>query len=365
VSNRRVTMRQIAEVAGVSRTTVSFVLNNVPGINISQETRQRILDIAQQLHYVPDTAAQSLASRRAGTVALVLRQSPHQVLSDAFLAPVLRGVSDAVKRYGYHVLVEPLDPVDRSVSYGDLVRSRRADGILLSGPRLDDEELPRIYAEHIPIVMMGQLPGTDIPFVDVDNVRGAWMAVRHLIELGHQRIAIITNAPLAYTSSRDRLAGYRQALDEAGISCDESLIQYGDFTDESGALAMHTLLGLASPPTAVFAASDVVALGALSAIQAARLDVPGDIALVGFDDIPLAQYIDPPLTTIRLPAYGLGWGAGQMLGRLIAERSEVVETQILLETKLIIRESSGAVAAPHQTQPDDLEKEVTTEDQPD
>lgn len=342
MTTRRVTMRQIAEAAGVSRTTVSFVLNNVPGINISAETRQRILDVAQQLHYVPDAGAQNLATRRAGAVALVLRQSPHQVVSDAFLGPVVQGVANAVRRFNYHVLVEPLDPANHDTSYGDLVRSRRADGILLSGPRLDDDELLRIWNEQIPVVIIGQLPGSEIPFVDVDNIRGAWTATRHLLDLGHVRIACITNAPLAYTGSRDRLAGYRQALDEAGIDYDAGLVRLGAFTDESGADAMRELLDLTPPPTAVFVASDVVALGALSVIHAAGLSVPEDIALVGFDDIPLAQYVDPPLTTIRLPAAGLGWGAGQMLMRLLTDPSEELERHVLLETELIIRDSSGA-----------------------
>jgi LacI family transcriptional regulator len=332
-------MRQIAEEAGVSRTTVSFVLNNVPGINISSETRQRILDVARQLNYIPDAGAKSLASRRAGAVALVLRQSPHQMFSDAFLAPVVQGVAAAVRTFGFHVLIEPLDPAGHQ-QYGDLVRSRRADGLLVSGPRLDDAELLRIFEEHIPVVVLGQLPGTGIPFVDVDNIRGAWIAVRHLLDQGHTRIACITNAPLAYTSSRDRLAGYRQALEEADIPFDPSLVRYGEYTDESGAQAMSDLLLLDSRPSAVFVASDVVALGALSAIQAAGLSVPDDIALVGFDDIPLAQYIDPPLTTIRLPAYGLGWGAGQMLTRLLVEPEEVKEKYIFLETELVVRESS-------------------------
>ncbi len=344
MTTRRVTMRQIAEEAGVSRTTVSFVLNNVPGINISPETRQRILEVARQLNYVPDAGAQNLASRRAGAIALVLRQSPHQLWSDAFLAPVVQGVATAVRSFGYHVLIEPLDPAE-SHHYGDLVRSRRADGILLSGPRLDDAELLRIFDERIPVVMMGQLPGTQIPFVDVDNIRGAWTAVRHLLELGHTRIACITNAPLAYTSSRDRLLGYRQALEEADIPYDPSLVRYGAYTDESGAQAMAELLALDPPPTAIFVASDVVALGALSAIQTAGLTVPGDIALIGFDDIPLAPYVDPPLTTIRLPAYSLGWSAGQMLMRLLSEPDDVKEKYILMETELVIRESSGEARA--------------------
>jgi len=343
VTQKRVTMRQIAEAAGVSRTTVSFVLNNVPGIAISPDTRQRILDAARALNYVPDSAAQNLARQRAGAVALVLHQSPHQVVSDAFLAPVVQGISAAVKDHGYHVLVEPLDPLIDKSEYGDLVRSRRADGILLSGPRLDDDELIRVHKAGIPLVLMGQLPDNDVPFVDVDNIHGAQMAVEHLISLGHTRIACITNASLAYTASRDRLAGYRNALEAAGLPYDESLVRTGDYTDESGAAAMRDILKTSDPvPTAVFVASDVVALGALSAIQQASLRIPYDIALVGFDDIPLAQYVDPPLTTIRLPAYGLGWGAGDMLARLIDDPGEVNQRQILLETELVIRHSSGA-----------------------
>jgi LacI family transcriptional regulator len=336
-------MRQIAEEAGVSRTAVSFVLNDVPGITISPETRQRIVEVARQFNYIPDSMAQALASGRVGTIALVLRQSPHQVVSDAFLAPVVQGVAAAVKSVGYHVLIEPLDPADTRITYGDLVRGRRADGILLSGPRLDDGELSRIQEENIPIVMMGQLPGSHIPFVDVDNVHGARVATEHLISLGHRRIACITNAPPAYTASRERLEGYRQALEQAGIAFDESLVRFGDFTDESGAQAMADLLATARPlPTAVFVASDVVALGALNAIQRSGRRVPGDMALVGFDDIPLAGYVDPPLTTLRLPSYGLGWGAGQMLIRLIADRDDVKETQVLLNTELVIRESCGS-----------------------
>jgi DNA-binding LacI/PurR family transcriptional regulator len=343
LSAKRVTMRQIAKAAGISRTTVSFVLNNVPGVNISTETRQRILEVARELNYIPDSAAQSLSRGRAGAIALVLRQSSHQVIGDAFLAPVVQGVAAATKDSGYYVLIEPLDPANTTATYGNLVRSRRADGILLSGPRLDDEELPRVYAENIPVVMMGQLPGTDIPFVDVDNVQGASKAVVHLLELGHRRIACITNASLAYTSSRDRLEGYRLAVEQAGIAYDQSLVRLGDFTDESGARAMNDLLENCKPlPTAVFAASDVVALGALSAIHFAGLRIPEDIALVGFDDIPLAQYVDPPLTTVRLPAYGLGWGAGQMLMRLIADPVEVKETRVFLDTEMIVRESSGS-----------------------
>lgn len=344
---KRVTMRQIAERAGTSRTTVSFVLNDVPGINISPETRQRILEIARQLHYIPDSTAQSLARGTSQTIALVLRQSSHQVISDAFLAPVVQGIATAVKDLGYHVLIEPLDPSHSLHEIGNIVRSRRADGILLSGPRTDDRDLLLgLHRENIPLVLMGQLPGTDLPYVDVDNVHGARLAVSHLTEQGCRRIACITNAPLSYTASRDRLEGYAHVLEAAGIGYDEVLVRYGDFTDESGEAAMRSLLEAPGPPPqAVFVASDVVALGALSALKEAGLRVPQDMALVGFDDIPLAAYIDPPLTTVRLPAYALGWAAGKTLTRLILGPEELKDSRVLLDTELVIRQSSALPAA--------------------
>jgi DNA-binding LacI/PurR family transcriptional regulator len=274
-----------------------------------------------------------------------LLQSPHQVFSDGFLATVLLGLTVAVRDSGYHVLIEPLDPANGPASYGDLVRSRRADGIILSGPRLDDKELLRIYSEGIPVVMMGQLPGNNIPFVDVDNVRGAMAATQHLLALGHRRIACITNAAPEYTASSDRLAGYRQALEEAGVPYDEALVRYGAFTDASGTRAMEDLLASCGPlPTAVFVASDVVALGALNSIRAAGLRVPEDMALIGFDDIPLAEHIHPSLTTIRLPAYDLGWHAGQGLMEMI-ETGQINTTRLLLETELVIRDSTAALSS--------------------
>jgi LacI family transcriptional regulator len=191
---------------------------------------------------------------------------------------------------------------------------------------------------------MGQLPNSGLPFVDVDNVGGALLATQHLITLGHRRIAFISNANAAYTASAQRLAGYQKALTDAGLPCDEALIRYGDFTAASGEAAMSDLLATARPhPTAVFVASDTVAIGALKAIRTAGLLVPGDIALAGFDDVPLSELIDPPLTTVRLPAYGLGWGAADMLIRLI-NHDVIHEPNVLLETELVVRKSSGVTS---------------------
>jgi LacI family transcriptional regulator len=256
----------------------------------------------------------------------------------------LNGLSQVAVAQGYHILIEPIPLEHASDAYTRLIRERHVDGIVLSGPRFDDQDLLRSYAQGEPVILMGQLPNSGLPCVDVDNVGGAATATRHLIGLGHRRIALITNADPAYTASADRLAGYRQALEAAGITYDRSLVQYGDFTPSSGEAAMTKLLQLSPQPTAVFVASDTVALGALQALRYSGRRVPDDIALVGFDDVPLAEFIDPPLTTVRLPAFGLGWGAADLLIRAI-DQEDIRQRSILLETKLVVRKSCGAGSA--------------------
>jgi DNA-binding LacI/PurR family transcriptional regulator len=338
---KRATTRDVAELAGVSRTTVSFVLNEVPGMRISDETRRRVIEAAKQLKYHPDATARRMVTGRTNVIGFVLRQSPDQVFADQFLPQVLNGLTHAASAQDYHVLIEPIPPESEPGAYLRLVHERHVDGIILSGPRFDDEELLRFHAEGWPLVMMGQLPNTDLMFVDIDNVGSAATATRHLIALGHQRIALITNAQQTYTAAMDRLSGYRQALEAAGLVYDETLVEFGEFTPQSGAAAMDQLLQLFPRPTAVFVASDTVAVGALQAIRAKGLRVPTDIALVGFDDVLLSEFVDPPLTTIRLPAYGLGWGAADLLIRAI-NHEEIHQRSVLLESELIIRKSCGA-----------------------
>ncbi len=339
--SKRATAAEVAELAGVSRTTVSFVLNKVPGMRISEETRQRVLEATRQLDYHPDATGRRMATGQTRVIGFVLLQNPTQIFADHFLPQVISGMSQATSAQGYHILIEPIPPEDTTGAYVKLIHERHVDGIALSGPRSDDEELLKIRAEGAQIVLLGQLPSSGIPFVDVDNIGGARLATQHLVDLDHKRIAMITNAPVAYTASADRLTGYRAALQAAGIAYDASLVHFGNFTPESGFQAMSELLSVGSLPTAVFVASDTVALGALQAIRQRGLRVPEDLALVGFDDIPLSAFIDPPLTTVRLPAVGLGWGAANLLIRLI-NNEDVPELEVLLETELVIRASSGA-----------------------
>jgi len=339
----RPTQKQIAKAAGVSRTTVSLVLNDVPGVNISPETRQRVLEATARLNYYPDAAARRLSTGQTHTLALVLHQGPTQTYSDAFLPQMLQGVSQAARQRGYYVLFYPIDPNQDPGSYVELVRGRHVDGLLLSGPRSDDTHLLKLHQEGCPIVLQGQLPGSDIPFVDVDNVKGARQAVEHLVDLGHRRIGMITNAPLTYTAARQRLDGYRQALERRGITYDPSWVRHGHFDEQSGEQAVNAMLDAGVELTALFIASDTVSYGVLRAVRRRGIEVPGDLAVVGFDDIPTSRYVFPSLTTVRLPAFGLGWAAADLLIRLI-NRQEVEETQIVLDTELVIRRSCGALA---------------------
>lgn len=192
---KRATSRDVAKAAGVSRTTVSLVLNNVPGIRISDATRERVGETAKRLNYHPDITGRKLASGKSFTFGLVLRQSPEQIFADAFLLQVILGVEHAAEQEGFRVLLKPLEP-ENPLGYGGLIHENHVDGIILSGPRHDDVEIIRIYQEGFPVVMMGQLPGQEIPFADIDAVNGAKTATRHLIEQGHTRIAMITNAKL-------------------------------------------------------------------------------------------------------------------------------------------------------------------------
>jgi DNA-binding LacI/PurR family transcriptional regulator len=338
---RRVTSQDVAQQAGVSRTTVSFVLNQAAGANIPEETRQRVLQAARDLGYTPHAAARALVTQRSHLLAFVLCQNTDQVFADAFLPDVLRGVSETVYSQGYRVLVEPMEDVNQPGTYINLVREQRVDGLILSGPRFDDARLTELREAFFPVVLIGQLPHSGFAFVDVDNVSGARQAVEHLYRLGHRRIAMITNAPPEYTSSADRIHGYQQALEAHGLPVERELIYYGQFTEESGYRAMRALLDQSTTLDAVFVASDVVAFGALAAIRERGLRIPQDIAVIGFDDVRTARYTSPALSTVHLPARELGARAATTLLQLIDGQTVAVEGA-LLETELVVRESCGA-----------------------
>jgi LacI family transcriptional regulator len=328
----------VARLAGVSRTTVSFVLNDRSEVRISPATRRKVLDAASELGYHINAPARQLAAGASRTVGLVLRQSAEHVAADALLPETLRGLTATARGDDYRVLVEPLPP--GGGSYEALVRSRHADGLVLSGPRSDDQELSSLAAEGFPLVLQGALDGSVVPSVDIDNRAAARDAVEHLVALGHRDIACVTNAPIAYTAAAERLAGYREALEAAGLVVHPLRIAEGDFDAASGHAAMRRILHASDqPPTAVFVGSDVVAFGVYGALRESGLRIPTDVSVVGFDDIALAAYADPPLTTIRTPAFDLGEAAGRLLLDMLAGRT--VPVRSVLATQLVVRSSAA------------------------
>jgi len=334
----------VADAAGVSRTTVSLVLNDVQGIQISEGTRKRVIAAAQQLDYVPDAAARALASRRAQIIGLVLTRSPHHIASDAFLTQILDGLISVIRRHGMRLLIDIIEPEHQKEAYLQLVRAKHIDGVILSGPRFDDQALRALEDDGFPTVLMGQLPGTNLSSVDVDNRSAAREAVEHLQNLGHERIACITNAPCLYTAADERLSGYRDALENVGLPYNEDVVRYGDFSIGSGYQQMTELIASGAQFTAAFIASDEVALGAKAALREAGMLVPDDVALVGFDDLPMAFYTDPPLTTVQVPAVELAQQASELVLELL-KGHQVTKRKIILDTHLVVRKSCGAYLA--------------------
>lgn len=314
------------------------MLNNVKSIKISSLTRQKVLDSAQTLGYVPDAIAQALVSKRTRAVGLVFTRQPHHIASDAFMPQVLDGMLEVVRANNLRLMIDIIEQEHQERAYLQLVRAKRIDGIVFSGPRIDDAALTNLEKEGFPTVLMGQLPNSNFHSVDVDNRQAARQAVEYLISLGHRQIACITNAPLTYTASADRLLGYRDALVAAGIPYDEALVRQADFDPESGYAQMKSLLSSGVKFTAGFIASDTVLIGAKAVLREFGLAVPEDISLVGFDDIVWSRFMDPPLTTIQLPAHSLGSRACSTLLQIL-EGIAPTKKDLVLPTELIIRNS--------------------------
>lgn len=338
MSKKRITSQDVANLAGVSRTTVSLVLNDVEGINISQETRQKVHDAAENLGYVPNATAQALATQRARAIGLVMTRSPHHIATDAFLPQILAGLLGIVKHHKLRLLIEAVDAEHQDREYLELARAKHIDGMILLTPLIDDVGLKKLEDVGVPSVLMGKLTDSNLYSVDVDNRLAARKAVDYLLKLGHTKIACIANSPPSYSAAPERILGYKDALFGSGITPDDELIYNADFDPQSGFICMKSLLMSGKKFTAVFVASDNVAMGAKSALRDAGLRIPDEISIVGFDDIPWAKYSDPPLTTIRLPAQELASEACLMLLDLM-QGSKLDQKHMVLDTELIVRKS--------------------------
>ncbi|MCL4265380.1 MAG: LacI family transcriptional regulator [Anaerolineae bacterium] len=340
------TLRDVAQRAHVSTSTVSRVLNNITtNIPISDETRQRVLQAAQEVGYKPNMAARQLARQQSfDLICVIVPHASPSVLTHPFYMSVVQGIARTCQQQGYAVTLYFADtntPDSQTLErdYGRIL-DIPANGVILTTTYLDEQYVPRLLADNITFVHIGHLSGDTPPtthFVDVDNVLGGRLATEHLLQKGHQRIATITGN-LTMPAGQDRLHGYQTAMQQAGLSVPPAWIVPGTFDPDSGYAGMQQLLALSPRPTAVFAASDAMAIGAMQAIQEAGLTIPGDIVLVGFDDLPQAAHTTPPLTTVQQPTARLGEIAAELL---LAQVTAVpAPPHIILQPHLIIRDST-------------------------
>ena len=338
-STLNLTLEDIAQRAGVSRSTVSRVVNNHP--NVSGKVRQRVLSIIQETNYQPHAAARALASQHSWMIGLILPHSVSSFFTDPYYPHLTKGIAQACNQHDYTLalfLAGTKD--DEQKIFPRLARKGWLDGVVVqSGHHGEQWIIRRMIDASLPLVVAGRpFRADNVSYIDIDNIAASYTAVSHLIRLGRRRVATIAG-PANSTVGLDRLAGYRRAITEHGMVLDKNLIAEGDFTEASGYYAMQTLLP--ARPDAVFAASDGMAMGAMRAAQEAHRTIPGDIAFVGFDDLPLAAFSGIQLTTVRQPVIQFGIQAVETLIDLI-ENGINPPRHIIMNTELVIRQSCGA-----------------------
>jgi LacI family transcriptional regulator len=328
-------LRDVASKAGVSFQTAGKVLNGKG--SVSPETRERILDAAKALGYVPNALARSLVTRSTCTIGIVASD-----LSDAELARFVVGAEREARRQGHGVLIGSIDRDGSDAErYLRMLIERRVDGILTAAPQMEhDARIGELLRGLVPAVSIHRIPGGGVPLVGSDHVETALLATRHLLGLGHRRIATVTGSGGRQVTSM-RLKGYERALEEAGVSYDPGLVESGDWEADGAYEATGRLLDKAPDITAFYAQNDTMAFGVMSALHERGLGVPEDCAVVGCDDIPMAAHAIPPLTTVHVPFYETGETAVRLLLDVIAGRSESPK-RVLLPVRLVRRRSCGA-----------------------
>jgi LacI family transcriptional regulator len=349
----KITIQDIARLAGVSKATVSRVLNQKS--NVDPMTRERILRIIEQHNFVPNIAATGLAGGRSRLIGVLVPS-----FTWPFIPEIMRGISNVIEKTSFELILYSISDVNhekvRNEVIDHIMETNLTSGLLAVFPGPSSYYLSHLHKPEFPVVLLDDqsLPLRNIPWVGINNRQGAYEATKHLILLGHHRIAHI-QGPLKYQVSQDRYQGYCEALQEAGMAIDPSLVMEGNFMPSSGRSCARAFFDLIDRPTAIFAASDYLAYGVIAAAEEYNLRIPLDLALVGFDDIASSAHIRPPLTTVRQPFYEMGQCAINVLLSLIDPqhpcKSDQVDEEhssyrdplhIELETTLIVRDSCGA-----------------------
>ena len=328
---RMVDIRDIARLAGVSTATVSKVLNNYT--EVSDATKERVLKIVEEVGYIPNSSARALSTKRTWLVGIVYSEHLNIGLEHNYFSGVLEAFKREIENLGYDVVFIS----GRDIGYLKRCQVRNVDGVFVVTADLMDTGLTELFDSNIKCVTT-DVPYKAIPLVYSDNRQGSLLAVRHLADLGHRRIAHIAG-PLASIAGQERLEGYRQGLIEAGLEADESLvIEATEYDSQSGYTCMKKLLELPNPPTAVYVMCDLSAMGAMYAVNEKGLKVGEDISIVGFDDIELASHTHPALTTIKQDRKAIGRTLAQILNKSI--NNEKVDERTIIKTSLVVRETT-------------------------
>lgn len=335
------TIHDAARRAGVSIKTVSRVINNSP--DVAKKTRAKVVNAVRALDFHPHTWARNLASRRSRTIAVVVPLAPQHVFLRPFFFQVLHGVSEVLEQHGYEMIVHTRA---QEASFIDTWKNRRADALILMSVPVRDPRILELRREGAPFVLTCRVdePGSEldrtVSWVDADHVAGTEAAANHLIDLGHRRIALM-GGPSNLMVSRLRAEGFWQVVRRRGLSSDEIHSVNGDFSIEAGRALGIQLLDRSDRPTAIMCVDDGLAIGVLHAARALNLPVPDELSVVGYDDMTLSAYVDPPLTTVRQHAERKGQMAATAVLRLLERGPEAAPEQHVLPTELVVRKSTA------------------------
>ncbi|WP_175638679.1 LacI family DNA-binding transcriptional regulator [Metabacillus schmidteae] len=328
-----VKMRDVAKLANVSVATVSRVLHNPE--TVKEATRKKVLSVIEELNYQPNMLARQFRRNETNIILVVVPSIMNTVFSG-----IIEGIEYEASRHGYRVLLGNTNrKVENEYGLVELLKQKQTDGMILLSERMDSNYIKTLSEEYPLVLATAYIEGLKVPSVSIDNISSSREAVEHLIGLGHKKIAHISG-PLQFAMSRDRYKGYKQALLQNNIEIRNMLVQEGDFTFESGYNQMLKIMALEKTPTAIFAANDEMAMGAIKAVKELGIDVPRNIAVVGFDNIGFSSKFDPALTTVAQPLFEMGQKSMKLLLQQI-QGVPLLKEQYILECDFIVRESCG------------------------
>lgn len=336
-----VTIKDVARLAGVDPSTVSRVIADNP--RISDKTKEKVHKVMEELDFHPNAIARSLANRSTKTIGVIMPHSTEQVFVNPFFTEVMRGIGVSALQKGYYVLISTGSSSDDEYkATSRLVNEKRVDGLILLTSRIGDKTIESLRKKRFPFVVVGKPANMeDVNWVDNDNREAGFQAAEYLIKLGHERIGFI-GGEFTYVFMSERFSGYKKALDTYGLKFGKELLSLGEFVEEGGYNAVKKLLMLKNRPTAIVAADDLMAFGAMRAIKEEGLRIPEDISVIGFNDTPLASYVEPTLSSMEIFVYDLGYNACEALINQLQEPGGH-KKHIIIPASLRARRSTGCI----------------------